>query len=219
MKQSETLHVEIPATAAPVYGSFEPPRRRFSLASFWHRRKKGLLPQHRIEIKLRDLNQLFNSMDPSPFHEKDLDHDAEDFIEGWAQEFPRRDPVTLVIHLDEKVDSTETQRSVEKAVRHYFAYKANLNGREFNRLMKQGRTSLLVGLSFLGACLAASELVARLGGPLSLLLRESLAIAGSVAMWRPMEIYLYEWWPLRRRGQIFEKMSHMPVAVHSVTPA
>jgi hypothetical protein len=61
------------------------------------------------------------------------------------------------------------------------------------------------------------KLLAQLGGPLSLLLRETLAIAGSVAMWRPMEIYLYEWWPLRRRGQIFDKMSRMSVEIRIAT--
>ena len=43
--------------------------------------------------------------------------------------------------------------------------------------------------------------------------KEGLTIAGWVAMWRPLQIYLYEWWPLRRRGQIFEKLSRMPVEV------
>ena len=42
---------------------------------------------HSISLNLRDLNQLFNSMDPSPFLEKDLDDDAEDFIVGWARSF------------------------------------------------------------------------------------------------------------------------------------
>ena len=40
-------------------------------------------------------------MDPSPFHERDLDDDAEEFIVGWAREFPRRDPVSLVVHVDQ----------------------------------------------------------------------------------------------------------------------
>jgi len=44
-------------------------------------------------------------------------------------------------------------------------------------------------------------------------LRESLTIAGWVAMWRPIEIYLYEWWPLRHNGKIYEKMSRMKVDV------
>ena len=33
-----------------------------------------------IRLKLRDMKQLFNSMDPSPFIEKDLDDDAEDSL-------------------------------------------------------------------------------------------------------------------------------------------
>ena len=80
--------------------------------------------------------------------------------------------------------------------------------------MKQGRMSLAIGFVFLAVCLLASELLNGLGGgTLSRLLRESLMIGGTVAMWRPMEIYLYSWWPLRRRGQIYEKMSHMAVEV------
>lgn len=30
-------------------------------------------PVHRIQLRLRELAQLFNSMDPTPFHHKDLD--------------------------------------------------------------------------------------------------------------------------------------------------
>jgi hypothetical protein len=74
---------------------------------------------------------------------------------------------------------------------------------------------LLIGVVFLGTCLVASE---ALGGPQSGRIlgvaREGLVIAGWVAMWRPMEIYLYEWWPLRRRGKVFEKLSNMPVTVN-----
>ena len=54
-----------------------------------------------ISVKLRDMNQLFNSMDPSPFIEKDLDDDAEEFIVSWAQEFAPNAPIKLRIHLDQ----------------------------------------------------------------------------------------------------------------------
>lgn len=30
---------------------------------------------------------------------------------------------------------------------------------------------------------------------------------------RPMQIHLYDWWPLRQRGRIYAKLSHMPVEV------
>ena len=53
---------------------------------------------HTISLKLRDTSQLFNSMDPSPFIEKDLDDDAEEFIVSWAQEFSPNAPIKLRIH-------------------------------------------------------------------------------------------------------------------------
>ena len=89
-----------------------------------------------------------------------------------------------------------------------------MNRLEFKRLMKEGRRSLLIGLVFLSTCLLLSELLLlRESGGIWKVIRESLTIGGWVAMWRPLEIYLYEWWPLRRRGKIFQKLSRMPVEV------
>jgi hypothetical protein len=174
--------------------------------------KPGKARRHRIELRLRDISQLFNSMDPSPFHEKDLDDDAEEFIVSWAQEFPRHDPVSLVIHLDQLPEQAGLDALVERAVRHFFAYRARLGRLEFRRLLKQARTSLLIGLAFLSSCLLASDLLSRIPhGPFLTVLTESLTIAGWVAMWRPLDMILYDWWPLRRKVQIFKKMSHMPV--------
>jgi hypothetical protein len=69
-------------------------------------------------------------------------------------------------------------------------------------------------LCFLAVCLSAAQALGR-HGPETLLsiLREGLTIAGWVAMWRPMEIFLYEWWPVRRRGKVYQKMSRMKVEV------
>jgi hypothetical protein len=167
---------------------------------------------HRIEIFVDKIQQLFNSMDPSPFHEKDLDHDAEEFIVSWAKEYPRSDPLSLIVHLSQAADTGGSQELVEKAVRNYFAYRAKLNRMEFRHLLKQGRTSLVIGLIFLVACLLTRELVFhQKTGTLASLMRESLTIAGWVAMWRPIQIFLYDWWPLRRIGHIYEKLSRVPV--------
>lgn len=169
---------------------------------------------HRIEIKLRDLGQLFNSMDPSPFHEKDLDDDAEEFITSWAQEYHRHEPVSLVVHLQQPPDCPDPKGMIENAVHHYYSYRAKLSRLEFKRLMKRGRQSLVIGLAFLGMCLVLVEVLAsRPPGTFPGFLRESLTIAGWVAMWRPLEIYLYDWWPLHRQGLLFRKLSRMPVEV------
>ncbi len=173
--------------------------------------KKSSHP-HRVEIRLRNLNQLFNSMDPSPFHEKDLDDDAEEFITSWVQEFPVASPVRLVVHLDSEPDLPNAKAMAEESIHHYFAYRARLAKLELNRLLKQGQMSLLIGLSFLALCLFAVESISlsALGTDLRML-QESLTIVGWVAMWRPLETYLYDWWPVRRRQRVFQKMSRMPV--------
>ena len=169
---------------------------------------------HRIEVFVDRIEQLFNSMDPSPFPEKDLDDDAEEFIVSWAQEFPKKDPISLLVHVSELPGRGNAQHDVQTAVHHYFAYRAKLNQLDFRHLLRRGRISLVIGLTFLGACLLTSELLlSKTENTLGTVLRESLTIAGWVAMWRPMEIFLYEWWPLRRMGHLFEKLSHMHVEV------
>ncbi len=172
---------------------------------------------HHIELSLREVAQLFNTMDPSPFHEKDLDHDAEEFIVNWAQEFHRHEPVDLVLHLEKLPEGRHIARDVQEAVHHYFDYRARLNRMEFKRLMKQGRMSLLVGVGFLLVCFGVIEVFGLKGpGTFHKFAAEGLTIAGWVAMWKPMEIYLYDWWPLRRRGEIFEKLSRMPVELRGL---
>ncbi len=173
----------------------------------------------RIEISLREVGQLFNTMDPSPFFEKDLDADAEEFIVSWAEEIHHTEPLTLVIHVAEPPAEDEQQPAVEKAVQHYFAYRAGLGRLEFRRLMREGRESLITGLVFLTACLVISEMLIKLSGnPMISVLRESLTIGGWVAMWRPMETYLYAWRPLHRRNSVFTRMSRMKVELRLRKP-
>jgi hypothetical protein len=52
-----------------------------------------------IEIRLGRPQQLFNSFDPSPFHERDLDEDAEAYIVDSVDEFPLQKRLRLIIHL------------------------------------------------------------------------------------------------------------------------
>lgn len=164
-----------------------------------------------IQLRLRDLAQLFNSMDPSPFHERDLDADAEEFIVGWAQEHPKDRELELEIYVNE-LPSREKTDGVEESLQHYFRMRSEAKEREFRRLMRRGRVSLAVGLLFLGSCFFLSELVAKLGyGTASEVLRESLTIGGWVAMWRPLEIYLYDWWPLRDERRLLERLARVRV--------
>ena len=105
---------------------------------------------------------------------------------------------------------------VAEAIHNYFQYKSVLSRRNLRVLLLEGRTSLLIGLAFLAACLIGADLLSGLvNSTFFKVLKESLTIAGWVAMWRPMQIFLYDWWPLIRRGRIYQNLGH---AVVHVTP-
>ena len=167
-----------------------------------------------IEVKLTELAQLFNSMDPSPFHERDLDHDAEEFIVSWAQEHPRDDDLQLVIHLAKPPAEVA---KVQDSVQHYFAYRSDMLWREFRQLMKEGRATMLIGLTFMAACEFAALVLFKGDTTWKAVTREGLTILGWVAMWRPLEIYLYRWWPLLSKRKLYQRLAHMAVEI-KVTP-
>jgi hypothetical protein len=173
-----------------------------------------------IEVKLTELNQLFNSMDPSPFHERDLDHDAEEFIVSWAQEHPKQHDLKLLVHLSKRpADLADAQKVVADSVAHYFEYRANMTMHELKRLMREGRASLIIGLLFLGICQITATLLTAPAGSWQTVAREGLTIIGWVAMWKPLDIYLYRWWHLLSRRRLYQRLSRMPVEVRcSLTP-
>ena len=175
--------------------------------------------ENTIEVSLEDFEQFFNTIDPSPFHRKDLDHDLEEFIVSWATEYPLNEPLRLVVYLQNRPSGTDAQNVIEQAVHNYFVYKTDLNQREFKLLLREGRLSLLIGLVFLTLCLSGGQMARRLQIPGASIAEASLTIAGWVAMWHPMDVFLYAWWPLRRKGKVYRKLSAIPVEVrYSAVP-
>ncbi len=168
----------------------------------------------RIELKLRDVNQLFHTLDPSPFRERSLDEAAEAFIVSWASDLPQQSQLELVVHLAQPERDRELCAQLESAVRSHFRYLAEAKRREFRQLMARGRTSLVIGLTFLALCmLVGNALVTSNSSALFQFGRESLMIGGWVAMWRPIEIFLYDWWGVRRQERDYERLGRMSVRI------
>ena len=173
-------------------------------------------PSHQlIEVKVQNLQQIFNSIDPSPFHERDLDPEAEEFIVSWAQEHNLKRPFKLVVHLGQTPDRAEAERILQGAIRNYFNYRYEFNQRELKQLLRYGWTSLLIALGFLAACVMAAQTIDADLGQFRAIVQEGLIIIGWVAMWRPLDIYLYRWWPVYRLGKIYHRLSTMPVEIRA----
>ena len=95
----------------------------------------------KIEISLSRLPQLFNSLDPSPFLERDLDHDAEDYIVGSAEEAPRQRPLALVIHLPSDQLPAQGLPNLREAIHNYFEYRRDQENRRLRLLFRDGRAA------------------------------------------------------------------------------
>ena len=169
-----------------------------------------------IEVRIGDLDQMFNMMDPSPFHDRDLAPDAEKFIVGWARELPPDAPLRLRVRLDRAPsDPAAAEDLLRRAVDQHFRRRAVSSRWELRQLLRVGRRHLIVGVFGLAISLAASELMTMWAGdsPLGQLFANSLLIGGWVAMWRPLEIFLYDWWPIRADARLFDRLSAIPVTV------
>ena len=166
-----------------------------------------------IEVKVQTLQQIFNSMDPSPFHERDLDREAEEFIVSWAKEHSSRKPYKLIVHLGQATERPDAERILSESIRNYFAYRAEMNRRELKQLLHYGWISLVIATLFLGLCVTVAASFDPELGVFVRILREGLIILGWVAMWRPLDVYLYRWWPVHRLGRIYKGLSQMPVEI------
>jgi hypothetical protein len=168
-----------------------------------------------LEVTLDDIQQLFQSLDPAPFRQKDLDAAAEEYIVGAVREIRQhgwRGPVRLVFYLPAPAVSTEAARTLPAAIHNYFAYRSRQRGLTLRETLRRGFVSLLVGVLFLGICLSLRQVVAPGSGTaIAEVLREGLLIVGWIALWRPIEIFLFDWWPISRDQQLFGWIARQPV--------
>jgi hypothetical protein len=173
----------------------------------------------RIEVQVGELKQLFNSMDPAPFRERDLDPKAEAFIVEWARELRRDAPLALVVRVSREAPSPDDVGALRQAIREYFTHSAAATRAQLRKLFRTGRWTLLIGLAFVAAANLIGDVVADLVGRYQYgrFVHESIVIGAWVALWRPMEIFLYEWWPILGEARLYDRLSAMDVEVTRAT--
>jgi hypothetical protein len=170
-----------------------------------------------IEIRVEKVSQLFDSLDPSPFSRRDLAEHAEDYIVGSARELPKNQPVEIVVHLPAAEAAGIDSGQLAVAFRNYFIDRAEHAGLELRDLLRVGRLSLVIGLLVMALCFGLVALLQKLfEGAFGQYWIEGLIILGWVALWRPMEIFLYDWWPLLRERNLYRHLATAEVVVRPI---
>ena len=114
-----------------------------------------------------------------------------------AQEIPRKEPLTIVVTISEEPEPRLAPDAIAGGGGGHFHYELERLERRLREHVRRGQMFLGVGLTVLVVFLTLAELTVSLpAGPLREILREGLVITGWVAMWRPLEVLLYDWWPM-----------------------
>ncbi len=168
-----------------------------------------------IEIVLNSVMQLYHSLDPSPFKERELNGNAEEYIFNAVDEIPRKKSIEMVVYLPEQEITLDTTTTLPTSIRNHFEYKSALSAREFTRLMRRGRMVLAIAAITLFLCLSARQVIPTYvgSGPGVIMLEEALLIVGWAAMWEPVTIFFYDWWPIRQKQQVYDRVSRMDISV------
>jgi hypothetical protein len=173
-----------------------------------------------IDLKVRHSRQLFDGRDPAPFRERDLDEDVVDYLMAASQEIPWKQPLRIVVTISGEPEPRLAADVIAEAVHEHFLYEREQIRRRLGEHVRRARKFLIIGLSFLVLFLSLAELTASLPpGPLREILREGLVITGWVAMWRPLEALLYDWWPLVDERRHVSRVLEAPVSIHHVPDA
>jgi hypothetical protein len=168
-----------------------------------------------LDLHISSQRQLFNSMDPAPFRERDLDPEVSLYIREWAEELSPAAPLGIKVTLTDQPAGRGDDTMLRDALHDNFARSAAEHRRNLKKLFRDGRISLVIGLGFLAlAILIAESVASRMpDGPYAKLVEESVVIGGWVALWQPINIFLYDWWPIRRLVKLYDRLARAEVVL------
>lgn len=171
----------------------------------WPRRRPVSGPEH-IQVRVPTVEHIFNPMDPAPLEWRSLNTEVAEWIEEWAEDIDHRQPLTVEFHVaDGRLAGYE--QAVVDGLHHHFEYRESQAERQFGRVLRDGRISLVIGLAALAAFTTASRVIGTSDDAAVDLAHEGLAILGWVSMWKPIDIFLYEWWPIRRERRACHRLA------------
>lgn len=160
-----------------------------------------------IEVAIDDARSLFNPLDPAPYKVRDLNASLERYLLSSARELSAFKRIQIQFQLADPETSEFNAEVITEAIRNHFRYELHLQRKEFLSLLKRGPLFLSVGLSILISSILFGKNVILPNSPeLTQIVQEGIGILGWVSMWKPVELLLYDWYPLLERSKLYRKI-------------
>jgi hypothetical protein len=164
-----------------------------------------------VRLELADPRELFAAPTADPLAGRPYGESGVDRILNQLRPKPGRE-VRATIVLPESARAPDLEARTRGALARYFDARIAHNRNDNRSLWHEGRATLTRGLLFLAICMLGSHIV---GAPKYLhpvfarFLDEGFVIAGWVALWWPLDVLLYQHWPLARERRMYEALKRM----------
>lgn len=167
-------------------------------------------------MHLREPAHLFVEPDPDPFSAHAMYTSGIEHVLSQLRPLRVRGQVKLRVHMPSEVVTEELEHEIVPALLRYCRAMIDANRREVLSLRREGNRALFKGLTFLAVCVLLAFVVDKL--PFvpeywQWVISEGLFIGGWVALWRPIEIFLYEWWPYARENKLYQAILNAKVEI------
>ncbi len=147
-----------------------------------------------IELKVSSLEDMFDEHDPSPYMIRDLDTSITEYIMGCVLEINPEFVGKIRVYTEDFFD-LDKQDIFAKSIKDFFALKAHMEKVQLKQVFKRGLVSLAIGLGFLLSAIMASFYIQSKSPEFwTAFLKEGLHLLGWVSMWKPINLFLYDWW-------------------------
>ena len=162
-----------------------------------------------IELRIDRLEQLFDSLDPAPFHAKALDPNADAYLRDSAGERSSLRNLSISIHGPAMLASCV--EDIASGIHAHYKLASQQAERRHRRKRRVGSVALFAGTAILIFALFLRTWVVTIGGSLGEVLAEGLLILAWVALWRPIETIGFDSWESRQERRLLSALAKVPV--------
>jgi hypothetical protein len=165
-----------------------------------------------IKLQLQNINELLRSPG-STYRKRTLKADAEEFIVEEAEAYPRKAELNLKIYL--ALSEVKHKDDIAPAIHNHFLYRRTQSKKKYKRIFQYGWRTLFIALGLLALIYFFTQITLHLmpHNRLVLFFRESFIILGWVALWRPLELLLYDWYPIKSNIRLYNRLEQSNVEV------
>lgn len=166
---------------------------------------------HHVQLELGSLAELFGDPVFDPLGGRVEEASGLDRLANELRPL-RRAPVSTRIVLPAGERAPDLEARCRRSLQAVLDRRIERNRNDARSLRKEGYATLWRGLVFLALCLLGSRLMGEidlLPGFIERFIDEGLVIAGWVALWYPLDVLLYQRWPLARERRLYENLRDM----------